>query len=67
MIPFRIDQDNRQSNLIPLCVVHHRWVETILVSTEEFGFDSTAKIAWHGMLRERQMATAMMLRGIARA
>ena len=59
--------DNSQGNLIPLCVKHHRWVETILVETEAFGFDDTARVAWVGMLKERQMATAAKLMDISHA
>jgi len=67
IIPFRISRDNAQNNLIPLCVKHHRWVETILVETESFGFDATSKIAWVGMLKERQMATAAKIMEVIRA
>lgn len=67
IIPFRLTMDNSQGNLIPLCVKHHRWVETILVETEAFGFDDTARVAWVGMLKERQMATAAKLMDIRHA
>ena len=67
IIPFRVTFDNSQRNLIPLCVKHHRWVETILVGTEEFGFDGMAQMAWAGMLKERQMATAATLMEVRRA
>jgi len=67
IIPFRLTQDNSQDNLVPLCVTHHRMVETALVSTEQFGFDDVARLAWIGMLRERQMATAAKLKEVASA
>lgn len=65
IIPFRISADNSRDNLMPLCTKHHRFVETILVGTEAFGFDSVARLAWIGMLKERQMATAIKLMSLA--
>jgi len=66
IIPFRISRDNTSDNLIPLCVKHHRWVETILVETESFGFDAVTRATWIGMLKERQMATASKIMEIRR-
>ena len=67
VIPFRLTHDNSFDNLVPLCVKHHRMVETMLVSTEKFGFDDVARAAWIGMLKERQMATAAKLKEVASA
>jgi len=67
IIPFRLTQDNSQGNLVPLCVTHHRMVETALVTTEQFGFDDVTSLAWIGMLRERQMATAAKLKEVINA
>ena len=67
VIPFRLTHDNSSDNLVPLCVKHHRMIETLLVSTEEFGFDDVARAAWIGMLKERQMATAAKLKEVASA
>jgi len=67
IIPFRLTHDNSFNNLIPLCTKHHKAVESLLVSTEEFGFDERERIAWYGMLRQWQMATLMKIRETAYA
>lgn len=67
IIPFRLTRDNSQANLVPMCGKHHRMIETMLVETEAFGFDDAANVAWAGMLRERQMATAAKIREVALA
>jgi len=67
IIPFRLTHDNSLKNLIPLCTKHHKVVESLLVSTEEFGFDEWGRAAWCGMLRQWQMATLMKIREIAHA
>lgn len=67
MVPYRLTQDNDQSNLTPLCRKHHRWVETIFVETEQEGVPENAKLLWWSMLKERQMATAAKIKEVARA
>lgn len=67
IIPFRLTQDNDAANLIPLCVKHHRWVESIFVETERHGLPPEAALVWQGMLRERQLATAAKLKEVMRA
>lgn len=65
-VPFRLTHDNSQSNLVPLCVKHHRWIETLFVETERVGVPAEAGAVWMSMLRERQMAVAAKIREIAR-
>lgn len=60
-IPFRLTRDNSQENLFPLCVKHHRFVESIFVETEKFGIDEQKVLLWQVMLRDRQMATGAYL------
>lgn len=66
IIPWRLSHDNNKRNLVPLCVKHHRLVESIFVSTEEFGIGDAERLLWRSMIMERQMATATVLRGIVR-
>lgn len=66
-VPFRLTRDNSQGNLVPLCVRHHRWVETMFVETERHGVPPEARLLWMSMLRERQMAVATYIRNFARA
>lgn len=57
--PFRLSFDNSVGNLIPLCVKHHKVVETITHDIETTGStpeDMTLILG--SMLREHQMATA---------
>ena len=62
--PFRLTRNNHRYNLIPLCVKHHRWVETLFVETEAFGVGLFEQLVWQDMLRTRQRMTAMYLRGL---
>lgn len=65
IVPFRLTHDNSKENLVPLCVKHHRWVETMFVETERFGFDEMAGVIWQNMIRSRQATTAAVIRSIA--
>lgn len=70
VIPFRLTADNGHDNLIPLCVIHHRAVETIFVELErEFfpGDGSLAKIALMAQLRECQDTSRMKRLEVSRA
>ena len=63
-IPWRISHDNSPDNLFPLCGKHHKVVENLFLTTEEFGIDAFAREAWIGMLRQWQAATAITLKQI---
>ncbi len=66
IIPFRLTRDNRQSNLIPLCVKHHRAVETAFVEFEASPGEMTEQVAfvWRTMIGEVQARTAMKIKEI---
>ncbi len=66
IIPFRLTQDNSKANLVPLCITHHRWVETMFVETERFGVDACTQEIWRGMIRSKQAITATTIREVAR-
>jgi hypothetical protein len=66
IIPFRLTQDNSKANLVPLCVTHHRWIETMFVDTERFGVDACTQEIWRGMIRSKQAVTATTIKEIAR-
>jgi predicted restriction endonuclease len=57
--PFRLSFDNSAGNLIPLCVKHHKVVETITHDIEATGsIPADMTLVLGSMLREHQMATA---------
>lgn len=61
-IPFRLTRDNSQENLFPLCVKHHKAVESLFVDVEGSGVPlEDAKTAWTIMLRQWQGATRARL------
>jgi hypothetical protein len=62
--PFRLTHDNSQSNLVPLCVKHHKVVENLFLSTEEFGINKETEFVWRSMIAENVAATRMKLREI---
>jgi 5-methylcytosine-specific restriction endonuclease McrA len=66
IIPFRLTRDNSKANLVPLCVTHHRWIETMFVDTERFGIDACTQEIWRGMIRSKQAVTATTIKEIAR-
>lgn len=66
IVPFRLTRDNSKENLVPLCITHHRWVETMFVDTERFGVDDCTKEIWRNMIRSKQVVTATRIREIAR-
>lgn len=66
IVPFRLTKDNSKANLVPLCLTHHRWVETMFVETERFGVDAITQYIWRGMIRSKQAVTATRIREIAR-
>ena len=63
IIPYRYTYDNSQSNLIPLCVNHHKIVEiqtnNSLKETTDY---KTAKIILNSILREKQLNTLTVLK-----
>ncbi|MDB5413215.1 MAG: endonuclease [Rubritepida sp.] len=63
IIPYRLTHDNSQENLVPLCVKHHRFVETIFVGLERlFGPDfGTLQLLLRLQIRERQLVTRARL------
>ena len=68
IVPWRLTRDNGQDNLIPLCVKHHRLVETATVEIENSVEDPDAVPAllapFSLMLRFQQARTAAFLRRI---
>ena len=67
-IPFRLTRDNSQANLFPLCVKHHKIVESIFVDIEDIQPDyAEALTAWRIMLSDRQWATRVKLLEIQHA
>jgi hypothetical protein len=67
IVPFRITHDNRLVNLIPLCKGCHKVVESILNDAVLTGIPpGVLLIAFGSMLRERQVATFIKLREVAR-
>lgn len=67
IVPYRLTRDNSEANLIPLCVAHHREIETITCTFEaawDGNVGSFAPLAFY--LRSRQNALAQVLRRICR-
>lgn len=68
VVPFRMTFDNSQSNLIPLCVKHHKIVETITHDIEHSGSDPrTMKLVIGSMLLERSLAVRSVIGGLINA
>jgi len=66
--PFRLTQDNGQDNLVPLCIKHHKIVESMTHDIERAGsLPADIKLIMGSMLREHQMATRAKLIEIHRA
>lgn len=64
IIPYRLTKDNSQSNLIPLCIKHHKMVEwqTInMIDTNPHDL-KTHQFVIRNMLKEYQIATAIKLK-----
>ncbi len=63
IIPYRYTFDNSKSNLIPLCVKHHKIVEietnNLLKSVTDY---KTAKIILNNILREKQLMTQSIIK-----
>ena len=67
IIPYRITRDNSQSNLMPLCVKHHRQIETMTCEIERAWPDLSGFAVLADMLRDRQRAARIVLgKAIAR-
>ena len=65
IVPFRMTHDNSRSNLVALCVKHHKVVECLTVEIENTGSDvGTMKIILGSIISERLMATVSILRSI---
>lgn len=65
IVPFRLTNDNRQVNLIPLCERCHKRVETVVHHAEAAGSDpATIGMVFSNILRERQALTLLTLREI---
>lgn len=60
--PYRLTHDNSKQNLIPLCRKHHKWVEMMFCDTERHGTSEATRFIWKSILRERQMATATVIK-----
>ena len=66
--PFRLSNDNSQKNLIPLCVKHHKIVESITHDIEHAGSSpEDMTLIMGSMIKEYQMATRMKLMEVMRA
>lgn len=65
VIPFRITLDNGQENLIPLCLRHHKIVESITLDVlAAGGTNEIIKIVLGSILREHQAASRTVLKEI---
>ena len=65
VVPFRLTFDNSQSNLVPLCVKHHKVVETLTHEIEHAGSDPhTMKLVIGSMLLERSLVVRSAIRGL---
>lgn len=64
IIPYRLTQDNSLSNLIPLCIKHHKMIEWQTVNMIETSPQDlkTHKFVIRNMLKEYQIATAIKLK-----
>ena len=63
--PYRLSRDNTQENLICLCPKHHKQVEFLTVECEAAGASAAdMKVVLGSVLRERQLATLMVLKGM---
>ena len=61
--PYRLTRDNSQENLIPLCVTHHKKIETMTHEAEAAGADADQmKFVFGNMLREYQLASRMKIK-----
>jgi hypothetical protein len=68
LAPFRLNYDNRQSNLITLCVKHHKIVESLTNEIESTGSDpETMTLVMGNILRSRAQVTASVINRIANA
>jgi len=67
IVPFRISGDNCAANLIPLCNVCHKRIETAVKTLESAGGPECTLPLLGVILRRRQQATAAHLRRIAHA
>lgn len=68
IVPFRLTFDNSQSNLVPLCRKHHRYIETVFCELEnDMGGDwEAAKVVLGNQIREHQDAIRMVLLSLYR-
>ena len=68
IVPFRLTQDNSDANLTPLCVKHHKIVETVTHDVEFSGSShDDMRLILGSMLAERAAATAMHLKELRAA
>jgi len=55
IVPFRLTRDNTQSNLVPLCLKHHKHVETVTHDIEAVTEDfEVMKLFMGNIIREHQ-------------
>lgn len=68
IVPFRLTFDNSESNLIPLCVKHHKFVEMMTVDIEnKFDGDvKTISTIMGGILRARQFSVVCLYNSLKR-
>lgn len=67
IVPFRINQDNRQVNLVPLCAKHHKHVETLTHDIEATGLDPLVLLLFMRLaMNESAQVISMKLSGAKR-
>ena len=65
IIPFRYTNDNSQSNLIPLCIKHHKKIEIITNDILKVHRDfKISKLIISSMLKENQLATFAKIKAV---
>lgn len=65
IVPYRLNNNNSKENLIPLCVKHHKYVESITHDIELVETDyNQMLLALNIMLRERQQTTRAVLKNL---
>lgn len=67
LAPYRLSFDNSDENLMPLCVKHHKVVETLTLELEATGLPpDEIKFAMGNLLTEYAMASRAVLLNLQR-
>ena len=65
IVTYRLTHDNAENNLIPLCVKHHKIVESLTNHAEVAGSPPwQIKFVMGSILSERKMATAARIKEV---